>query len=68
MIERGRARKAAAWAIVRDGVHVVAVAAPAAERALWLRYPAISPDGTTVAFSYRGDLWKVPATGGTASR
>ena len=41
--------------------------ASAAERALWLRYPAISPDGQTVAFSYRGNLWKVPAAGGTAT-
>ncbi|BDU71267.1 S41 family peptidase [Mesoterricola silvestris] len=34
---------------------------------LWLRYPAISPDGTSVAFSYQGDLYRVPATGGTAT-
>ncbi len=33
---------------------------------LWLRYPAISPDGGTVAFSYRGDLWRVPTGGGQA--
>lgn len=32
----------------------------------WLRYPAISPDGKTIVFSYRGDLYKVPTTGGTA--
>jgi len=44
------------------------VAATAAEPALWLRYPAISPDGQTIAFSYRGDLWKVSATGGQATQ
>jgi Tol biopolymer transport system component/C-terminal processing protease CtpA/Prc len=35
--------------------------------ARWLRYPAISPDGNSIVFSYQGDLYKVPATGGTAS-
>ncbi|MCC6761980.1 MAG: PD40 domain-containing protein, partial [Chitinophagaceae bacterium] len=33
----------------------------------WLRYPAISPDGSSVVFTYKGDLYKVPASGGTAS-
>ena len=46
---------------------VTVVAANAAEQALWLRQPAISPDGRTVVFSYRGDLWTVAVAGGTAS-
>jgi tricorn protease len=33
---------------------------------LWLRYPAISPDGTTIAFSFRGHIFTVPAAGGVA--
>jgi Tol biopolymer transport system component/C-terminal processing protease CtpA/Prc len=31
-----------------------------------MRYPAISPDGQTLAFSYQGDIFTVPATGGEA--
>jgi len=33
---------------------------------LWLRYPAISPDGKSIVFSYKGDLYKVSASGGQA--
>jgi tricorn protease len=33
---------------------------------LWLRYPSISPDGKTIVFSYKGDLYKVASTGGDA--
>ena len=33
---------------------------------LWNRYPAISPDGTQIAFTYKGDLYLVPSSGGTA--
>lgn len=35
--------------------------------ALWLRYGAISPDGGTIAFSFQGDLWRVPSAGGAAT-
>lgn len=41
--------------------------AHAAEMASWMRYPAISPDGRTIAFSYRGNLWKVASIGGVAT-
>lgn len=34
--------------------------------AKWNRYPAISPDGTTIVFSYRGDLYRVASDGGEA--
>lgn len=46
----------------------LAASSPArAEEALWLRSAAISPDGRTVAFSYRGDLWTAPVAGGAAT-
>ena len=27
---------------------------------LWMRYPAISPNGETIAFTYKGDIYTVP--------
>ncbi|MCG6963914.1 MAG: PDZ domain-containing protein [Acidobacteria bacterium] len=43
------------------GSHLaVAVEAP------FPRHPAPSPDGSMLVFSWQGDLWKVPTTGGTA--
>ncbi len=35
---------------------------------LLLRQPAINNDGSLVAFSFQGDIWTVPATGGKATR
>ena len=40
---------------------------PAQESSQWLRFPAISPDGKTIAFSYHGDIYTVPSTGGRAT-
>jgi Tol biopolymer transport system component/C-terminal processing protease CtpA/Prc len=33
---------------------------------LWMRYPALSPDGSTIAFTFKGDIYTVPAAGGKA--
>ena len=35
---------------------------------LWMRYPAISPDGKQIAFTYKGSIYVVPAEGGQAHR
>ncbi len=33
-----------------------------------LRYPALNPDGSQLAFSYQGDIWTVASEGGKATR
>lgn len=38
------------------------------DNASWMRYPAISPDGTTIVFTYRSDLWRVSTDGGAATQ
>ena len=35
---------------------------------LWLRNSAISPDGSVVAFTYKGNIYTVPTTGGNAKQ
>ncbi len=45
---------------------LMAVSAIAQTNPLWMRYCAISPDGQTIAFSYKGDIFTVPSQGGTA--
>lgn len=52
----GQAGTAASAAAGRDG------AGPFA------RFPAVSPDGRTVAFSHQGDLFRGPVEGGPAAR
>lgn len=43
-----------------------ATASGLADSPRWLRNTAISPDGSTIAFTYKGDIFTVPATGGAA--
>ncbi len=38
------------------------------EPAKFLRFPALSPEGSKIAFSYLGDIWVAPAEGGMATR
>lgn len=45
-----------------------AAATSYAETPLWMRDVRISPDGTEIAFCYKGDIYKVPATGGVATQ
>jgi tricorn protease len=33
----------------------------------WLRYSSISPDGKTIVFTYKGDLYRVASSGGNAT-
>lgn len=45
-----------------------AVATAGADEPLWTRNATISPDGTTIAFTYKGDIFTVPVGGGKATR
>ena len=45
----------------------ISVAANCQENPLWLRYTSISPDGQTILFCYKGDIWSVPSAGGNAT-
>lgn len=47
---------------------ILAVVNIEAGEILYGRYPALSPDGQTIAFTYMGDIWTVPAAGGDARR
>src|SRR5690606_7626244 len=43
-----------------------ALAEPTGEAPRWLRFATISPDGETVSFTHRGQIFVVPADGGLA--
>ena len=46
----------------------VSVLSAYSQQPLVLRQPAINNDGSLVTFSFQGDIWTVPATGGKATR
>ena len=52
-------------AAARDGADATA---GAEAEAPFGRFPAVSPDGRTVAFAYQGDIFTVPVEGGPARR
>ena len=47
---------------------MLAGSAAAQGDALWMRYAQISPDGTRIAFCYKGDIYTVAASGGIATQ
>ena len=50
------------------GLGLMAASSASAVTPLWLRDVVISPDGSRIAFCYKGDVWTVPTAGGTANR
>lgn len=46
----------------------VSLSAFAQDNPLWIRHTALSPDGKTIAFTYKGDIYTVPVTGGLATQ
>ncbi|WP_437919487.1 S41 family peptidase [Sphingobacterium sp. LRF_L2] len=50
-------------AAVALGAHAIAQEQPS-----FLSYPTLSPDASTLVFSFEGDLWKMSSSGGIASR
>ena len=47
---------------------LISLSATAQENPLWMRHNAISPDGSVIAFSYKGDIYTVPVSGGKATQ
>ena len=47
---------------------MLTLTAKAEDSPLWLRKNAISPDGTQIAFTYKGNIYTVPVSGGKANQ
>lgn len=52
--------------LLTAAIAMAGVASYGEESPLWMRYCAISPDGERIAFTYKGDIYTVPAGGGKA--
>ena len=52
--------------ILSAALLAASLASQAQQGPLWMRYPAISPDGSTIVFAYKGDIYSVPSQGGEA--
>lgn len=53
-------------AVITASIILGSTTLPAQNNPLWMRYPAISPDGKSIAFCYKGDIFKVSSKGGAA--
>lgn len=63
---RGRASVSLSVALL-TAIAIVSVSAPVAA-SVTARQPSPSPDGSRIAFTYMGDIWVVPSSGGEAER
>ncbi|MDE6575170.1 MAG: PDZ domain-containing protein [Muribaculaceae bacterium] len=54
--------------IILSAALLASLNAIAADAPLWLRDAVISPDGSRIAFTYKGDIFTVPVDGGDALR
>jgi tricorn protease len=65
-ISRRSVLKPVILSLLLSAVLGAALPLAAQDHPLWLRYPAVSPDGATILFCYKGDIYRVPAAGGQA--